>query len=239
MFISRTRLDRYLKQRMNLHARDVKRLLAQGRIYIDGQAANDCLQIIDKHSHLVLDGECLQSNPTYYLMMNKPDGVVSATRDEIHKTVIDLLDEPFQSELHIAGRLDLHSTGLILLTNDSRWSKYLASPGNKITKHYRVEVANPINEECILAFKAGIYFSYEESTTRPALLEKINDYKADVYLSEGKYHQIKRMFGRFRNPVKTLHRCAIGNITLDPTLLPGHYRALNPSEIDCLPITHR
>ena len=232
LLTSKTRLDRFISRKLDINKRDIRLLLAQKRVMVDGKIANDIQQIIHPFSQVSLDGKILQENQAYYLMMHKPLGVVSATKDKIHKTVIDLLAHPFKHSLHITGRLDLNSTGLILLTNDSQWSQKLMSPDNKVSKRYLVTVENQITEEYINAFHEGMYFPYEDITTLPVNLEIINSFQAELSLTEGRYHQIKRMFGRFRNPVLKIHRLAIGSIALDPFLLPGEYRALNKEEIN-------
>lgn len=234
----RTRLDRFISIQLAVNARDVKLMLAQKRIIVDGAIATDTQQLIDEFSHVVFDDQVLQANSPHYIMMNKPIGVVSATKDAQHKTVIDLLtNTPLLSpaecqSLHIVGRLDLNSSGLLLLTNDGRWSRRLTSPEKKITKLYRVTVENPITTDYISAFSEGMYFAFEGITTRPVKLEIMSDYVAELSLVEGRYHQIKRMFGRFRNPVLKLHRMAVGNLLLDPTLVPGQSRMLNQDEVN-------
>lgn len=145
--------------------------------------------------------------------------------------MIDLLDCETRHELHIAGRLDLNSSGLLLLTNDSRWSEALMSPEQKVDKVYRVTLANPLSEEYIAAFAQGMYFAFEDIITQPAKLVILDSHLAEVTLNEGKYHQIKRMFGRFRNPVVELHRLSIGDITLDEALSPGESRMLTVEEV--------
>jgi 16S rRNA pseudouridine516 synthase len=174
----------------------------------------------------------LQDRAAIYLMLNKPRGVVSATKDEKHRTVIDLLDANTGTDLHIAGRLDFNSTGLLLLTNDGRWSRKLASAQNPVEKVYRVTVEQALTEDYIEAFAQGMYFPYENITTRPVTLTILSDYSAELRLTEGRYHQIKRMFGRFNNKVLTLHRIAIGNVSLDPGLTAGQYRPLTQDEVD-------
>ena len=167
-------------------------------------------------------------------MLNKPVGVVSATKDKQHKTVIDLLNLiklPDKNELHIVGRLDLNTSGLVLLTNDSRWSERLTQPTSKVEKVYQVTLKNPLTNDYISAFKEGMYFDYEDITTQPAQLTIVSDYVAQVILTEGRYHQIKRMFGRFRNPVVKLHRSAIGGLCLDETLKVGEIRMLSSEEV--------
>lgn len=228
----RTRLDRFLSRQLGIKRQNVKPLLAQKRILVDGSIATDADLQVDEFSHVVLDAQVVQANSPRYLMLHKPVGVVSATKDDQHKTVIDLLEGDDNTDLHIVGRLDLNTSGLILLTNDSRWSKRLTEPDKKVSKVYRVTLENPLTDEYIQAFAEGMYFSYEDITTRPARLQIISENVAQVSLVEGRYHQIKRMFGRFRNPVTGLHRMTIGNLDLDVSLAPGQSRVLSSSEIE-------
>jgi 16S rRNA pseudouridine516 synthase len=225
------RLDRFISAKTATPKSNVRLMLAQKRIRVDGQLATDLSQPIDQFSHVALDGSVLQNNSRKYIMINKPVGVVSATKDEQHKTVMDLLCEEDAADLHIVGRLDLNSSGLLLLTNDGEWSRALMSPENKVSKVYEVTLENPITQNYIQAFAEGMYFSYEDITTKPAHLEILSEHVAKVTLEEGRYHQIKRMFGRFRNPVLALHRVSIGEIKLDNGLAPGEYRALTHDEI--------
>jgi len=227
----RQRLDRFLSAFYGINRKQVKALLASRQFEVNGARALDCDQLIDAFSCIRCEGEVLQDKQAIYLMLHKPAGVVSATVDEHHRTVIDLIDHPDKHSLHIVGRLDLNSSGLVLLTNDSRWSRSLMEPGRDVAKVYQVTLGRVIEPECIEAFAAGMYFPYEDLTTRPAVLERVSDTEAIVTLVEGRYHQIKRMFGRFRNPVLALHRVSVGGIMLDPGLASGHYRHLYPAEI--------
>ncbi|EGG98994.1 Ribosomal small subunit pseudouridine synthase A [gamma proteobacterium IMCC2047] len=225
------RLDRFISSKMAISQKAVRPILAQGRVAVDGCVCRDRQQIINTFSRITLDGQILQANTPLYLMMNKPKGVVSATRDNQYQTVIDLLDHPERSKLHLVGRLDFNSTGLLLLTNDSGWSQQLMKPDQKVSKRYRVTVNNPLDQQTVDAFAAGMYFAYEDATTRPAGLNIINDYEAEVTLTEGRYHQIKRMFARCNNKVLALHRIAIGNLLLDPSLSAGQSRELSAAEV--------
>jgi 16S rRNA pseudouridine516 synthase len=227
----RLRLDRFLNKHAGVTRRSVRQVLAQGRVQVDGNIASGISQVIGPFNRVMLDGALLQDKHPLYVMMNKPKGVVSATKDNKHRTVIDLLDRPERFELHIAGRLDFNSTGLILLSNDSRWSRNLSNPENRITKWYRVETEKPIVEEAVSAFSKGMYFRYEDITTLPAQLRIIESHIAQIGLTEGRYHQIKRMFGQFDNKVVALHRQSIGHIQLDATLESGQSRALTVEEI--------
>jgi len=148
-------------------------------------------------------------------MLNKPKGVVSATKDGKHSTVLDLIQHPQKNELHIAGRLDFNTTGLVLLTNDGAWSRKISLPEKKIVKTYYVTLAKPLSHEYTYLFQKGIYFAYENITTQPAHLEILSEYTARLSLVEGKYHQVKRMFGFLKNNVLALHRSSVGNFSLD------------------------
>ena len=228
---ARQRLDRFISVHTGIPKGQVRQLLAQQRIRVDDVIAQDISQPLDSFSRVMCDGVLLQNRTRRYVLLNKPVGVVSATKDDIHRTVIDVLrdggfPESELNDLHIAGRLDLNSSGLLLLTNDSDWSQALMAPDNKVAKVYEVALEKSISDECVTAFKEGIYFPFEDIITKPALLERITPTTARVTLTEGKYHQIKRMFGRFRNPVLKLHRVAIGDITLDATLECGKFRFL-------------
>ena len=234
----RSRLDRFLSAKLGINRGDVRLMLAKKHVIVDGITATDIQQQINAFTHVALvnqaDGKSvkvLQDNQPQYWMMNKPIGVVSATTDEQHKTVIDLFSHADVSDLHIAGRLDLNSSGLLLLTNDGRWSRALSEPKAEVSKCYRVTLEKPLTEEYIQAFADGMYFSYENITTRPVVLTIVSDYVAELRLVEGRYHQIKRMFGRFRNPVLALHRTSIGNLLLDEKLAPGQYRPLTDEEV--------
>ena len=232
----RYRLDRFISVHTGIPKGQVRQLLAQQRIRVDDVIAQDISQPLDSFSRVMFDGVVLQNRTRRYVLLNKPVGVVSATKDDTHRTVIDVLrdgglPESELNDLHIAGRLDLNSSGLLLLTNDSEWSQALMAPDKKVAKVYEVTLENPISDECIAAFKEGIYFPFEDITTKPALLERVTPNTAQVTLTEGKYHQIKRMFGRFRNPVLKLHRVAIGGIRLDDSLECQQFRLLTAEEV--------
>jgi 16S rRNA pseudouridine516 synthase len=224
------RLDRFISKH-SVHAlSDVRLLIAQKRILLDGVSAHSVQQLVGQFTHVVCDGVCLQKQTPVYFMLHKPKGVVSATSDKKHKTVLDLIDHGQRDELHIAGRLDLNSTGLVLLTNDGAWSRSISLPDSKLEKVYEVTLENSIDESYIEAFKQGMFFSYEGILTKPAKLEILDARRAKVSLIEGKYHQIKRMFGSFQNRVLELHRISVGHIELDEALRLGESRELTPQE---------
>lgn len=224
------RLDRFISQNSNFSLADTRLLIAQKRIVVDGQAAHSIRQKITQFAQVILDGRCLQNNQPLYIMLNKPQGVVSATKDVQHTTVLDLIEHPQKNELHIVGRLDLTTTGLVLLSNDGAWSRRISLPETHLAKTYEVTVAQPLTPEYVAVFREGIYFAYENITTQPADLEILSAYNAKLTLTEGKYHQVKRMFGFFRNEVLALHRESVGPLTLAGLEL-GQSRALTLQEL--------
>lgn len=225
------RLDRLLCNQPDLNRRQVQQLLACGKVSVDKVPVRDGKLSVDRFNQVDIGDRLIQAaEPAHYLMLHKPAGVVSATTDAEHKTVIDLIDQPWAKDLHIAGRLDKASTGLLLLTNDGRWSKQLSRPEHKLPKRYRIRTDLPIHPNCAEQFARGLYFAFEDITTAPATLELINSKEAYITLFEGRYHQIKRMFGYYRNQVLAIHREAIGTLLLDPTLKPDQYRPLTEYE---------
>jgi len=231
VIMQKSRLDKFISVALIKNKREVKILLAQNKVKVNGVVVNDASFQINKFSNIEVNDQSLQSNSPIYMMLNKPIGVVSATKDNIHKTVLDLITITEKHTLHIVGRLDLNTSGLMLLTNDSSWSERLTLPNRKVPKTYQVTLQNTLTPDYISAFKQGMYFEYENITTAPAKLTIESEYVAHVTLMEGKYHQIKRMFGRFRNPVVKLHRRTIGDLHLDPNLPEGASRYLTHEEV--------
>lgn len=228
------RVDRFLSNLPRFNRQQVRLLLVARRVQIDGQTVTDPQAQVREFSRVEVDGEILQAGrPARYFMLHKPPGCVSATRDPQHRTVLDLLDEPDKDDLHIAGRLDFNTTGLMVITNDGSWSRRLTQPQTKLPKVYYVETEETITAEYALTFARGLYFAFEDLTTQPAELTLLGPKSARLSIVEGRYHQVKRMFGHFNNKVLRLHRERMGPLVLDSHLEPGGYRALSAEEI-CL-----
>jgi len=225
------RLSRFIQINTRYGKQQVRLLLAQGRVCVAGQVTTEADLEVDRFVRVELDGELLQESQSHYLMLNKPAGVVSATEHPDHPTVIDLLPEGLRQGIHLAGRLDLKTTGLMLLTNDGNWSRRVTQPESRIAKVYRVTTRDTVAAEAEEVFHRGIYFRYEDITTRAAQLERIDCYNSRLTIHEGRYHQVKRMFGYFDNEVTALHRESIGEIMLDPDLAPGEFRSLTAAEV--------
>ncbi len=226
------RVDRFLSNLPRFNRKQVRLLLVERRVRVDGQAVSDPHFEVREFSRVECDDEVLQEGrPARYFMLHKPMGCVSATVDPQHPTVLDLLDEPDKHDLHIAGRLDFNTSGLMLITNDGQWSRRLTQPQTKLPKIYYVETEQEISPAYIEKFKDGFYFAFEDLTTLPAELTLLGPHSARLSIVEGRYHQVKRMFGFFNNKVLRLHRERMGPLSLDGDLAPGAYRALTPCEI--------
>ena len=231
MAFKTTRLDRFIARSSDFSIADTRLLIAQQRIIVDGLPAESAQQRVTALTQVMLDGKALNDTKAVYLMLNKPQGVVSATKDPKHATVLDLIEHPAKESLHIVGRLDFNSTGLLLLTNDGAWSRKISLPETKLRKTYEVTVSTPMNEAYISAFQSGIYFGYEDLMTQPAELEIVSPFTARLSLVEGRYHQVKRMFGHFQNKVLALHRVSVGSLTLGGLEL-GDSRLLTRRELE-------
>lgn len=226
------RVDRFLSNLPRFNRQQVRLLLVERRVSVDGVTVSDPHHEVREFSRVCVDDEVLQAGkPARYFMLHKPQGCVSATADPQHPTVLDLLDEPDKGELHIAGRLDFNTTGLMLITNDGQWSRRLTQPQTKLPKVYLVETEQAIGPEYAMTFAEGLYFAFEDLTTQPAELELLGPTTARLSIIEGRYHQVKRMFGHFDNKVIGLHRERMGPLVLDVALAPGQYRALTDDEI--------
>lgn len=228
----RMMLNRLISKHASLGRTMAHRLIAARRVKVDGVAITDGQREVDRFQRIELDDKVIQQpERALHVMVHKPVGVVSVTTDAHHQTVIDLIDDPDKHTLHPAGRLDRNTSGLVLLTNDGRWSKRITDSAGGIAKVYLVETRDPITPDDVAAFARGFHFHTEDITTLPAKLEIVGERTARLTLHEGRYHQIKRMFWRVKNRVVKLHRESIGSIALPDTLEPGEWRHLTTEEI--------
>lgn len=224
------RLDRFLTQQTQQSNKQVRQHIDVGEVLVDGDIATEWNARITRFSEVILAGKTLQQNTAEYWMLHKPTGVVSDTKHAHHKTVLDCLDLANKAELHVAGRLDLNTSGLVLLTNNGAWSKGITQASSQLEKVYEVTLDKPIPLNAEAVFQAGIYFAYEDITTLPATLERVSQTQARLRLTEGRYHQVKRMFGHLGLRVLALHRSQIGHLKLANELAVGEYRALSDVE---------
>ncbi|MCG7198187.1 16S rRNA pseudouridine(516) synthase RsuA [Marinobacter pelagius] len=225
------RLDQFVANCTGLSRKEAKRAIGGGAVTVEGTACKTANRRISDDARVALNGTPLTLPGERYLMMNKPRGVVSATRDSDHPTALDLLPAELARDLHIAGRLDLDTTGLLLLTTDGQWSHRITSPRTDCPKTYRVNLGEGLTDAAEQALKAGVLLRNEDTRTRPAVVRRMDDRVIELTISEGRYHQVKRMLAAVGNHVVALHRVQVGDITLDPKLAPGEYRALTGQEI--------
>jgi 16S rRNA pseudouridine516 synthase len=225
------RLDKFVAHTSPHSRSEVRRLAHAGRLCVNGQPVRDPGLAVGDNDVVTLDGATLSLRGPRYFMLHKPLDVVSATEDGQHRTVLDLLAGEPRDGLHVAGRLDIDTTGLVLITDDGQWSHRVKAPGRHF-KRYRVQTARPIDASAVALFKGGLLLRGEEDQpTLPARLEILGPQEALVWLQEGRYHQVRRMFAAIGNHVEALHREAVAGIELDSSLAPGHWRALTPAEI--------
>jgi 16S rRNA pseudouridine516 synthase len=225
------RLDRFVSHSAGLTRSQAQRAIRNGEVSIDGVAVRDPGLHVPDAARVQYRDESLVVHGDQYLMLHKPLGYVCAARDSRHRTVLELIEASRRKDLHIAGRLDVDATGLVLLTNVGEWSHRVMSPKHKFPKHYRITLAEPLTAEGEAALARGIHLKEEPEPCQPATIERTTDTDVRIIITEGKYHQVKRMFAAVGNNVLTLHRERIGAIVLDPALAPGESRPLSAAEI--------
>lgn len=232
------RLDKILANMGYGSRKDVKKIIRDGRVTVNSSTETKNSSKVNPYEDIIcIDGIELEYREYIYLMLNKPQGVVSSTDDPISPTVLDLIhDEYLIFSPHPAGRLDKDTEGFILLTNDGKLSHRLLAPKNRVGKTYYVEVEGLLEDSHIKDFEQGLVLD-DGYKTLPAQLEILeSDFasKAKLTIVEGKYHQVKRMFRAVNMEVVYLKRLAIGNLELDEDLELGEYRELTEEEIQLL-----
>lgn len=232
------RIDKFLCDCGIGTRKEVKLLLKGGSISVNGKCVKDASVHIDEQGDTVsVSGKVLTYQKFIYLMLNKPAGVVSATFDKHLPTVIDLVDDAYKHyDVFPVGRLDIDTTGLLILTNDGQLAHRMISPKYHVPKTYAAHIDGMVTQEDILAFKNGITLD-DGYVCMPGELHIINsDKESDIELTiyEGKFHQVKRMFEAVGKKVMTLKRLSMGQITLDVDLPEGKMRPLDEKEIQLL-----
>jgi 16S rRNA pseudouridine516 synthase len=226
------RLDKFLSQQLEISRAIAARELRAKKVTVNGEVVREgSFKLLPEHE-VEYEGNLLQlqTGPRYF-MLNKPQGYVCSTDDPDHPTILYFIEEPMAWKLHAAGRLDIDTTGLVLMTDDGQWSHRITSPRHHCDKTYRVTLESPIADDVAAQFTAGVQLHGEKNLTKPAVLEIVTPHEVRLTISEGRYHQVKRMFAAVGNHVVALHREAIGSIVLDADLEPGEYRPLTAEEI--------
>ncbi|WP_101775327.1 16S rRNA pseudouridine(516) synthase RsuA [Pasteurella oralis] len=228
------RLDKFLAENTGLTRSQANKALKQSAVTVNGKIEKSGALKVNSEDQIYFDGERLSwVEAGQYIMLYKPQGYVCSHDDGDYATIYQLIDYPLASKLHSAGRLDVDTTGLVLLTDDGQWSHRITSPKYHCEKTYLVTLADPVESHYQQACAEGILLRGEKLLTKPAKLEIIDDYNVNLTISEGRYHQVKRMFAALGNKVVALHRWKIGDVELDENLAEGEYRSLTACEISC------
>lgn len=230
------RLDKWLSNMGRGSRNEVKDALKNGWVKVNGEVVKSGKEKYDVDlDEVVFDGEVVPYKPFVYLMMNKPQDVISATQDSYHQTVLDLIEPPFGNmPLFPVGRLDIDTEGFLLLTNDGALSHQLLSPKKHVPKTYRATISGLVTQTDVEAFEKGVTLDDGyvcQSANLKILSIDGNTSEIEVVLFEGKFHQVKRMFEAVNKEVVYLKRIAMGGLALDPELELGAYRELTEDEL--------
>lgn len=228
------RLDKYLSER-NIGTRSqIKELLKKGQVTVNEKAVRDgAVKIEEGKDEVRFQNTLLRASRFRYYMLYKPAGVVTATKDNVSGTVMDLLKVAGKEELFPVGRLDKDTEGLLLLTNDGELAHQLLSPKKHVSKTYYVKAEKEVTEAQARCLREGVDIG-DEKQTLPAHVEILKDRELLLTITEGRFHQIKRMFHAVNNQVLYLKRVQMGTLVLDTSLKPGEYRELSEEEIEKL-----
>ncbi len=232
------RLDKYLADSGLGTRSDVRSLVRSGSVLVNGTIEKDAGRRIDENAdEVICNGKSLTFAEFEYYMLNKPAGIITASRDKKEKTVVDLIKSKKRRDLSPVGRLDRDTEGLLLITNDGKLAHELLAPGKHVDKVYVAHISGELPEDAAEQFKAGIDIG-DEKPTKPAELRVLNVDSGivEVVLTEGRYHEIKRMFEALGCHVEYLKRISMGSLVLDETLGLGEYRELTEEELKGLHI---
>lgn len=232
------RLDKFLADHADFSRADAQKRIRWGRVTVDGAVVRDpSLRIDPAVQAVVYDGRPLGDGTSAYYMLNKPAGILCVSRDPKAPTVVDLVPRELRRRgLFPAGRLDKDTVGLVILTDDGDFAHRMLSPRKQVWKHYIAQLDHPLGENYRAALETGITLS-DGTVCRPARLDPPNPdapCTVGIHITEGKFHQVKRMFEAADNRVVALKRVAIGGLQLDPTLSEGEMRELTKGELDAI-----
>jgi 16S rRNA pseudouridine516 synthase len=224
------RLDKFICKSTELTRTEAKKLLKMGEVHVNGEVIKNPATQVHENNTITIDGQPLTARSSRYIILHKPLDTICSNVDEGFPSLLHLLDVDKAFDMHIAGRLDADTTGLVLITDDGRWSHNIISPKKQCTKVYRVWLRDPLKDNTAEKFIHGVQLQGEADLTRPAVLEQVAEKEVLLTITEGKYHQVKRMFAAVGNRVVGLHREQIGAIKLADLPL-SQWRYLTEDEI--------
>lgn len=228
------RLDKFLCESTDLTRSLARRVLSSGEVTVNGEVIDKGTYIVKENDIVQWEGETLSPVGLRYLMLNKPAGYECVLKNSQYPSVMDLIDVEKRDRLHTVGRLDVDTTGLILITDDGQWTHRIISPKHQCDKVYLATLAEPLSDDAERRFAEGILLDGETKPTLPAQVERVSPTLARLTIQEGKYHQVKRMFAALGNLVTALHRERIGPLALDVDLAEGESRFLSAEEVKAL-----
>ena len=225
------RLDKVISNQTGYSRKEIKELIRKKRVTVNGEiAAKPELKVDPAADRIFVDGQEISIQKFVYLMLNKPKGYISATEDRSAQTVLDLVPEEYlHRNLFPAGRLDKDTTGLMLITDDGDFAHNILAPKKHISKTYNVTIDIPMTEDMVTGFHEGVKLN--DGVCKASSLTITGEHTGIVVLTEGRYHQIKRMFGCYGAKVTELQRIAMGNLQLPADLEPGQTREFTEEEL--------
>lgn len=234
------RLDQFLQLALGVSRKEAGKAIRNRWVNVNDKLVVQRDFKVTESDKVEVDDEVITySSRKRYFMLHKPAGYVSSHRHDGHISLFRLFDENEDVEtLHIAGRLDADTTGMVLITDDGQWSHRIMRPGRQqgdeesdVAKTYEITLARPMTDEMIIALEEGVELRGDELLTKPAIIERLAEKEIRLTITEGRYHQVKRMLAAVGNHVEDLHRAQIGHLTLDG-LNEGEYRALTDEEVE-------
>jgi len=223
------RLDAFLSRFAGFSRSQSRKMISKRTVTVNGKVVKNSSTVVDEGDKIVVNGMTVEAFGMIYIALNKPADYVCSREKAEGKSVFDLVDTNFSSELSVAGRLDKDATGLVLLSNDGRFVHKVISPRNLVEKEYLVETTNEITEEQVSALSCGVFIGKDEFS-KPAYLEVIDPSHLKIVLTEGRYHEVKRLVSVAGNNVRHLHRTRIGSYVLSARLKPGEWDYLSNAD---------
>ena len=224
------RLDKFICKSTELTRTEAKKVLKMGKVLVNNEVIKDPSTQVHENNSISIEGQVLTARSSRYIILHKPVDTICSNVDEVYPSLLHLIAVDRAFDMHIAGRLDADTTGLVLITDDGRWSHNIISPKKQCEKMYRVWLRDPLKADTAQQFIDGVQLQGEDGLTRPAKLVQITEKEVLLTITEGKYHQVKRMFAAVGNKVVGLHREQIGPIKLADLPL-SQWRYLTEREV--------
>ncbi len=231
------RLDKFICKSTDIIRPEAIILVREGQVRVDGKVFKNEATQVHENNCVTIGARVLTPRPSRYIMLHKPLNTICSNVDEGYPSIFRYIEVDRAFDLHVVGRLDVDTTGLVLATDDGRWSYDIIHPKKQCEKVYRVGLRDPISAEAIFKLEKGVQLQGVESLTRPAKVEIVSEKNVLLTITEGRFHQVKRMLRAVGNRVVNLHRQQIGDVALDLEI--GQWRHLTPEEVASISNTSR